>query len=380
MFHKIKAVATGMALTVTLLVHGASAQAKIIREPEGAGAPARLVETKVMTAAEQKAAMAFWTREAIAQAEPLAMPVTMDAPVPGEAAPAAAAAPGEFGSVPAGFADPGANRILQAAYPEDWAALPDLAEAEAALVPEGTSQIYTSYVVNQFSSAQKIYPHKWVGRLSFSTAGGTSYCSATAISNNVMVTAAHCLYDSTSNVWYSNWVFTPGYRNGNAPYGTFPALQCWVLTSWVNLAGGYSINGWAPHDVGVCKMGNNSAGVTLNAAVGWMGRSWNQPYVRHYHDLGYPFRDYNLNALPNAGQYLRTCVAESFQQAGEVRGMGCDLGPGISGGPWMTGYAINVVAGHVDGVNSGLFVGTRNIYGPRFNSNNIVPLCNAAVC
>ena len=36
--------------------------------------------------------------------------------------------------------------------------------------------------------------------------------------------------------------------------------------------------------------------------------------------------------------------------------------------------------GYADGVNSGLFVGTRNLYGPRFNSNNIVPLCTAAAC
>jgi hypothetical protein len=34
--------------------------------------------------------------------------------------------------------------------------------AEEALAPEGTSQVYTSYTVNNWGQAQKIYPHKWV--------------------------------------------------------------------------------------------------------------------------------------------------------------------------------------------------------------------------
>ena len=116
-----------------------------------------------------------------------------------------------------------------------------------------------------------------------------------------MLTAAHCIYDSTNNRFYSNWVLSPAYRAGATPYGTFAATQCWVLNSWVALAGSYAINTWARHDVGVCKMGNNSSGQTLNNAVGWMGRQWNQPYVRHLHDLGYPFRDYNNNVITELG-------------------------------------------------------------------------------
>ncbi len=249
-----------------------------------------------------------------------------------------------------------------------------------AIEPLGTSQVFTSYTVNQATALHTIYPHRWVGRVSFTTPTGTSNCSATSISNNVMLTAAHCLYDSTNNRWYSNWVFSPAYRNGATPYGSFPATNCWVLTAWVNLSGSYAINSWARHDVGVCNMGTNSTGTTLNNAVGWMGRQWNWPYVRHVHDLGYPFRDSNDAFLPSAGQYLRACVAESFQQTTETRGMGCNYGRGISGGPWIVGYAPTVVTGAADGVNSGLFIGTQNLYAARFNDNNIVPLCNSAGC
>src|SRR4030065_261720 len=49
----------------------------------------------------------------------------------------------------------------------------------AMAAPPGTSAVYTSYTVNKAVALHKIYPHVWVGRLSFSTPGGTSFCSGT---------------------------------------------------------------------------------------------------------------------------------------------------------------------------------------------------------
>lgn len=383
MSRKIKFASVLMLLVAAVfLTLGSRAQASSV--PEAGINPRSQVVTKVISPAEQQAALTFWTHEAIAAAEP--MPLLM------QTGPAevdlggleASGVTGEPGMVPGGLAAADADQIAQAAYPADWAAMNDAAGQPngegGPLSPEGTSQIFTSYTVNQTAALQTLYPHRWVGRISFSAPGGTSYCSGTSISGNVMLTAAHCLYDSTTNTWFSNWAFTPAYRNGSAPYGTFPATQCWVLTAWVNLSGSFAINSWTRHDVGVCKMGNNSAGQTMNAAVGFMGRQWNQPYVRHFHTMGYPFRNSSDALLPNAGLYLRLCAAESFQQTTETRGMGCNFGRGISGGPWAVNYAPGVVSGNADGVNSGLFIGTQNLYGARFNSNNIVPLCTSAGC
>jgi hypothetical protein len=347
-----------------------------------------LVVSKAITQAEQKAALAFWKRETIAEAQAMDLMVDFG---PAEVDSTVLSSPATFGAAgfaPAGLAAPDADSIAKKSYPRDWAAPQVSAKAAEGISgvsvgdssPTGTTQVFTSYIANGVPGMQVMYPHRWVGRLSFSTPQGESFCSATSISGNVMLTAAHCLYDSTNNVWYSNWVFSPAYRLGNAPYGTFPATNCWVLTTWVNLGGSYNINTWARHDVGVCKMGTNSAGQTLNNAVGWMGRQWNYPYIRHFHNMGYPFRDFNNALLTNAGLYLRICTSESFQQTAETRGMGCNYGGGISGGPWMIGYAPQFISGFADGVNSGIFTGTRNIYGARFNSSNIVPLCNAAVC
>lgn len=345
-------------------------------------AQAKLVTRKDISVAEQKAALSFWTHQAIAAAQPVALPAQAGPAAVDAAALVGAKSSGTPGFASAGAATADAVQVAQAAYPLDWAALAEPSQSNAFAEPAGTSQVYDSYIVNRNTAFWQVYPHKWVGRLSFSVPGGTSYCSATAISNNTMVTAAHCVYDSTNNVWYSRWVFSPAYRNGSAPYGSFPATTCWVLTAWINLGGGYAINSWAPYDVAVCKMGKNSAGQTLNGAVGWAGRQWNWPYIRHYFDMGYPFRDYNNATLTDAGLYLRACVAESFQQTTEVRGMGCNWGPGISGGPWLAGYNLDTGNAAVDGVNSGLFIGVQNLYAGRFNSNNIVPLCaaNAAAC
>jgi hypothetical protein len=148
----------------------------------------------------------------------------------------------------------------------------------------------------------------------------------------------------------------------------------------VNLSGGFSINSWTRYDVAVCTLNKNSAGRTINQAVGWAGRTWNGGYQQLVFNSGYPAQDYNLATIPSPAQYLRACVNETFAQTTDTLGGGCNWGPGISGGSWMVGYKPFVVTGWVDSVNSGLFVGQQNIYGIRFTSNNIVPVCNARAC
>jgi len=334
--------------------------------------------TRFVSKADQQAALDFWTRDAMMSTEAMAMPIDY-----GRAEVDVSAADqevlGDPGFSSARAANKNAKAIAMAAYPEEWVSMPqtDAAEIEGRT---GTSQIFTSYYGNLWSAAQKIYPHMWVGRLSFKTSSGTSYCSATAISNNHFVTAAHCVYDSTYNKWYNTWVFTPAYRNGAAPYGSFPGTSCTILTKWVNLTGSYSINGWTKYDLAVCQAGTNSAGKTLNYMVGWAGRQWNYGYVRNFFDMGYPFKDTSNATLPNAGKYLRICTAESRQQTTDTMGMGCNFGGGISGGPWLINYAPNVVSGYVNSVNSGIYIGQQNLYGIRFTDQNIVILCNAQGC
>lgn len=366
-----------------------------------------------ISAAEQEAALAYMTRDQIASADAMNMQ-QVTVPTAAEAAAMSADAKAAPLGTPQ-FAKPGkaastADQVAAAAYAADWARPALTAEQEAALeagleaeslamadVPsavDGTSQIYTSYIANWVAAMQTQYPHKWVGRLTFSTPSGTSYCSATVLGGNNIVTAAHCLYDTPSrNAWYTNRVFTPAYRNGSAPYGSFAASTCTILTAYINKSGAYSIASWAPFDIGVCTLGRNSAGQTINTAVGWSGSAWDYGYTRHVFNMGYPLKNHANAWLSWQGAFLRVCSAETFSYATDVRGMGCGWGGGISGGPWIDnrtlasptaygtdGYWPGRVSGFVTSVNSGGFVGVPNIYGARFTTGNFRPICNVRGC
>jgi hypothetical protein len=365
--------------------------------PGASGNPSdSLTVAKVVSKKQQAAAAAYWTRERIAEAPVMALQVDFgEGGVDAEALLDDAMGLDEPpGLSTAGLAEAGADEVARAAFMDDWLALEEDVEATGDILVEdgglhapadtmaGTSGVYTSYDVNTKSALWTIYPHRWVGRLTFNTPTGSSSCSATVISGNNIVTAAHCVYDTPSrNRFFTGWVFTPAYRNGTAPYGTFTANTCRVLTSWVNLSGSYSINTWARHDVAVCKMNNNAAGQTLNGAVGWAGRLWDADSRQLVFNSGYPARTYTDALISNGpAQYLRSCTAESFLQTTETLGSGCNWGRGISGGSWLRGYKPVEVTGQVNSVNSGLFIGTQNLYGARFNSSNIVPLCTASGC
>lgn len=344
-------------------------------------AAAPLTLSKVVSPKQQAAASAYWTREMIADAPALALP--LDGGLSGiDSTAAQAAVTGPEGSTPPAMAESQAAAIAQAVYAQDWEAWGDEVALEApADVPTGTSSVFTSYPVNTQTALWQIYPHIWDGRLTFITPSGNSSCSATVVSGNNIVTAAHCVYDTTNNRFYSNWVFTPAFRNGSTPYGTFAARTCTVLTAWVNLSGSFSINTWSRHDVAVCTMNNNSVGQTLNGAVGFAGRLWDADTRQLVFNSGYPARDYTDAVLANGpAQYLRSCTAETFLQTTETLGSGCVYGRGISGGSWLVNYKPLVVSGQVNSVNSGLFLNEQNLYGARFNSNNIVPLCTARGC
>lgn len=341
--------------------------------------------------------LSYWTREMVATAPAIQIPV--DTGLSG-IVPLDDKAPESLGT--SGFAEGGeaakdSLRFHKNAYSQDWENLenmdwgksylesqgmdPDLSENGEGDAFRGTAGIYTDYPVNEKTQLWTLYPHRWSGKFTFTTPAGNSSCSATVIRNNHIVTAAHCVYDTPSrNRWYTNKAFTPAYRNGSAPFGTFPTAGCRILPAWIAHSGGYSINSWARNDVAVCRMGRNSAGRTINSAVGWAGYSWNWGYSQLSFNAGYPARSFTDAFLPSPAQWLRSCTAETFRQTTDTLGMGCQYGRGISGGGWMRGYKANYITGQVNSVNSGLFIGSPNLYGARFTTNNIVSLCNLNGC
>jgi V8-like Glu-specific endopeptidase len=342
-----------------------------------------LTQSKTISEKQQAAASAYWTRERIAAAPALRLPVDLK---PRKVDPAVfeeAENTGPEGSVAPGMADPDASRIARAFFPRDWAALDEDSASASPNLDEatGTAGVFTSYDVNTYVPLWQIYPHVWSGKLTFTTASGGASCSATVLRGNNIVTAAHCVYDTTNNVYYSNWVFTPAYRNGSAPYGTFTARTCSILTAYAGLTGTFNVTKWSRYDVAVCTLNNNSAGQSVNGAVGSAGRTWNAGNNQLVFINGYPARDYTNATIANGpAQYLRSCTSETLLFTTETLEGGCNWSSGISGGSWLIGYKPFVISGQVDSVTSGIVVGQTNLYGARFNSNNIVPLCTARGC
>ena len=110
---------TGIIVVLALL---AMTSAALAREPEHlpqSGAASQLFVTKVISPAEQKAALTFWTNKAIASAQPLEMKSQ-----PGTAAVAPEATLSEAKVTgPAGFAPAGCFATAVAAMPHSSCAL-----------------------------------------------------------------------------------------------------------------------------------------------------------------------------------------------------------------------------------------------------------------
>ncbi len=338
--------------------------------------PQQVALTINATPAEQQAALGQWTREARLAAKPLALPVGAADQAAPQAEPQIQ--PGRAGAVPGGAPQADAQQAARQQFPEDWrlleqpAQVAPQAEALSGPVPYGTAGVYTSYLANYYTQMHTAFPYVAVGKLYI---GSSGWCSASVISpNNIIVTAAHCVYNTDTNTWNSGWVFVPADRNGAAPYGSFPWSSATVLNAW--MAAPNSLAGRA-YDVAVIKLGNNSAGYPVTAYTGWLGRTWNGGYVQNLHAVGYPS---NLNS----GRYTYICTAESFYQAADILGMGCNMMHGSSGGPWIVSFTPYAYSGNwVFSVVSGGLSGStwgNTFYGARFNSNNIVPLCTTLGC
>jgi hypothetical protein len=71
--------------------------------------------------------------------------------------------------------------------------------------------------------------------------GNNNYgmCSASVIvsdNKDLLVTAGHCMFDRNQGGFLVNhqWVFVPGYHQGQRPHGTFPARSMTSFTGWTN--------------------------------------------------------------------------------------------------------------------------------------------------
>lgn len=364
-FNRIKVSLIAVCLLVTVLGFASNVQA------DRAASGAREVKdsqtvTLIASKADTDATMKMWTKQALLDAKPMPLPEYSDTDAPVDDT----AVLGEPGMVEG--AAPGAevDAVAMADFPEEWKALAYDANVPVMDEPYGTANVYTSYLSNWFVYFHNYFPFRAIGKLYFS--GG--YCSASVISpNNIIVTAAHCVYNTDTNAWYTGWAFYPAYRNGVVPFGGFAYSSATVLTAWQSAT---SSSAGRRYDVALIKLKNNSAGRGVTYYTGYLGRSWNYGNVMNLTAFGYP------SNLTYGTLYTYQCHAETFYSSTDVIGMGCNMTYGSSGGPWIrvfypwTAGARNFVTSVVSGGNPSY----PTFYGAKFTSNNIVPLCSAVGC
>lgn len=194
------------------------------------------------------------------------------------------------------------------------------------------------------------------GRVFFSLDGQDASCSGNAVTSangSTVLTAGHCVKYQGS--WHTNWVFVPGYHDGEAPYGEWAATQTLTTPQW---EAGEDMN----YDVGIGVVGQVD-GRTLTDVVGAQGVSFNGEYNLDMYSFGYPAAD------PYDGTTLIYCSATSGTDflLTDDHMLACDMTGGSSGGPWFVDFDETTGTGQQASVNSFGYVFLPGyMFGPYF--------------
>jgi V8-like Glu-specific endopeptidase len=163
--------------------------------------------------------------------------------------------------------------------------------------------------------------------------GNDYVCSGTVVTStneSLVWTAGHCVF---LNAWHRNWVFVPGFQNGNAPFGEWPALYTNAPERWVT---GNNIR----QDMGVAVVSTDPAtGASVQAAVGSREIAFNGSRFQAYSSFGYPA---DRSEPEFTGQSEFVCQSNYAKDDVAAGGsgplpiaIGCDMTGGSSGGGWV---------------------------------------------
>ena len=203
-----------------------------------------------------------------------------------------------------------------------------------------------------------------IGRVFWIVNVSSYSCSGSIVSSktkSILSTAAHCLYDPVEKVYYTqhNWVFVPGYSNGTAPFGVWPATGFSISDLWIDQG---IFDGDAAF-VSVSKLN----GKHLQDVVGSQGIGFNLPRQSLVHAFGYPINIDNGRTLQRCVNYASSYGLPSYLYNGQ--GIACNMTGGSSGGPRIQNMSSNGY-GALTSVNSFYLENLPNVlFGPYFDSN-----------
>src|SRR6266550_2176004 len=181
-----------------------------------------------------------------------------------------------------------------------------------------------------------------VGRVFYTLNGRDYACTGTAVvsrNRDTVVTAGHCV-NAGPGPYVRNWIFVPGYRSGSRPYGTWSARRLLAPAGWVR-------SGSTADDIGFAEL-NLRAGRHLTDVVGAMPIAFDQPRGGYAWAFGYPV------GAPSLGRYVTYCrgTTRPDPYGTPAQGVGCSMGGGASGGPWLLGLSGTPGAGTIYAVTS----------------------------
>ncbi|MGZ4604245.1 MAG: trypsin-like serine peptidase [Kineosporiaceae bacterium] len=170
------------------------------------------------------------------------------------------------------------------------------------------------------------------GKVFFSLGADDYVCSGSAVDSpdrSTVLTAGHCVIDPESGTTAVNWVFVPGYGDGRAPYGIFPATHLATTAGW-RTGEDFDV------DVAFANVGPNGAGRRLVDVVGAQSIAFGAARGQTMFAFGYPA------VAPWTGERLIHCSGVVVQDTSPApstdQGMSCTMTPGSSGGPWFSRF------------------------------------------
>jgi hypothetical protein len=173
-------------------------------------------------------------------------------------------------------------------------------------------------------------------------------CSGTSVNApnfSVVFTAAHCIRGGgPRGEWFPlRWVFVPGYRYGQRPFGVFPA-------KWMETTRLWRTTGSENFDVGAVVVSRNERGQRLGKVVGGTGIAWGQKPRQVFDVHGYSAES------PFDGETQQLCAQtpflghdpRSFLDPGPLNlAVECEVSGGASGGGWtIEGNMLNSVTSY----------------------------------
>lgn len=187
------------------------------------------------------------------------------------------------------------------------------------------------------------------GAIFIETPFGLGRCSGTSVNApnfSVVFTAGHCVNTGgPRGRWLGfRWVFVPGYRYGQRPFGVFPA-------KWVDTTRQWRTTGSENFDIGAAVVTRNQRGQLLAKAAGGTGIAFGLKANQVFDVHGYPVEE------PFDGETQQVCTqtpflghdARSFLSPGPLNlAVDCDVTGGASGGGWTIsgGKVLNSVTNY----------------------------------